>query len=85
MMDLTQGQTILTVISLLIVAIIIGEFMYRLKRWKMRKENDHLSDYGIDQCIDRIDFYVAGIASLLILLFIVGIVCSIIRLWNIPF
>ena len=70
---------------MIFAAIAIGEVMFRFKRRKLKKEHYHLSDYGIDQCIDRIDFYVAGIASLLILLFIVGIVCSIIRLWNIPF
>lgn len=85
MIELTQGQTMMALALMIFAAIAIGEVMFRFKRRKLKKEHYHLSDYGIDQMIDRIDFYAAGIGCLLIMLFIVGIVCSIIRLWNIPF
>lgn len=70
---------------MIFAAISIGEVMFRLKRRKLKKEHYHLSDYGIDQMIDRIDFYAAGIGILLIMLFIAGFICSVICLWDISF
>ena len=70
---------------MIFAAIAIGEVMFRFKRRKLKKEHYHLSDYGIDQMIDRIDFYAAGIGSLLIMLFIAGFICSVICLWDISF
>lgn len=56
MIELTQGQTIMALALMIFAAIAIGEVMFRFKRRKLKKEHYHLSDYGIDQMIDRIDF-----------------------------
>ena len=85
MIELTQGQTMMALALIIFAAIAIGEVMFRFKRRKLKKEHYHLSDYGIDQMIDRIDFYAAGIGSLLIMLFIAGFICSVICLWDISF
>lgn len=85
MIELTQGQTMMALALMIFAAIAIGEVMFRFKRRKLKKEHYHLSDYGIDQMIDRIDFYAAGIGSLLIMLFIAGFICSVICLWDISF
>lgn len=85
MIELTQGQTMMALALMIFAAIAIGEVMFRFKRRKLEKEHYHLSDYGIDQMIDRIDFYAAGIGCLLIMLFIAGFICSVICLWDISF
>lgn len=65
------------------LVVVVGEIFYRYE-YRSLKRRYNLSDYGAEQLADRSGCYGASFAMSLILLLIIGAVCTIITEWSTP-
>lgn len=65
------------------LVVVVGEMFYRHEYRSLKRDYD-LSDYGAEQLADRGNCYGASLVMSLVLLLIVGAVCTIITEWTTP-
>lgn len=75
-------MTLLIVLYIGLV-VVVGEIFYR-HEYRRLKRSYNLSDYGAEQLADRSGCYGASFAMSLILLLVIGAVCTIITEWSTP-
>lgn len=80
---MTQGKMMLIIVLYIGLVVVVGEIFYRYEYRRLKRDYD-LSDYGAEQLADRGDCYGASLAMSLILLLIIGAVCTIITEWSTP-
>ena len=80
---MTQGKMMLIIVLYIGLVVVVGEIFYRCE-YRSLKRRYNLSDYGAEQLADRGDCYGASLAMSLVLLLIVGAVCTIITEWTTP-
>ena len=75
------GKMMLLIVLYVGLVVAVGEIFYRY-RYRSLKRRYNLSDYGAEQLADRGDCYGASLAMSLVLLLIVGVICTIITEWS---
>lgn len=80
---MTRGKILLIVVFLILIVFVIGEIIFRIKKWKMKKDTN-LSDYGISQELNRDECYFDALIFVLIASVVIAVILAIIKLWNIP-
>ena len=79
---MTTGKLLLLILIVFISIFVIGELLYRYKRWRLEKEK-HLPIYGCGQSLERSDYYLVVFIVYMIILFSVYIISTIVKYWNV--